>query len=319
MIAASPQYEGLRSGHSACPGCAHATTIRTVLRALGPRVVAVTVPSCTPVIFGAYPNTCIKVPTYHTAFETAASAAAGIAQALDIQGKGDIPVVAFAGDGGTFDIGLQSLSGAADRNENILYICLDNEAYMNTGVQVSSATPRFAWTGTSPAGNPRRKKQIMEVMAAHRIPYAATATIGFPEDLTAKVEKARHVRGTRFLHVLSPCVTGWKIPEHMAAKVAAMAVETNIFPLYEVEDGVLYRLTHQPRALPVSRYLSLQGRYRHVTEEQVCFLQSEADWAWEDLVDREDRGRARSRSRPCGQSGQAAADLRESDSGSRAR
>ncbi|NIO09604.1 MAG: pyruvate synthase subunit beta, partial [Deltaproteobacteria bacterium] len=119
-----------------------------------------------------------------------------------VQGKEDIPVLAFAGDGGTFDIGLQSLSGAADRNEDFIYVCMDNEAYMNTGIQVSSATPRYAWTGTSPTGNTRRKKQIMEIMAAHRMPYAATASIAFPEDLTEKIQKAKKIRGTRFIHML---------------------------------------------------------------------------------------------------------------------
>lgn len=273
----------MRPGHSACPGCGVAVGMRIVLQALGKRVVVVVVPSCVAVISGPFPNAAAAVPMFHSAFEIAAPTAAGISAALKIQGKDDIPVLAFAGDGGTFDIGLQSLSGAADRNEDFIYVCMDNEAYMNTGIQVSSSTPRYAWTGTSPKGNTRRKKQIMEIMAAHRIPYAATACIGFPEDLVRKVKKAKAIRGTRFLHLLSPCPTGWKTAEHMSPKVALSAVETNIFPLYEIVNGLEYTITHVSRSLPVETYLSLQGRYKHLTPEQVGDIQAETDRKWADL------------------------------------
>ena len=275
--------EMMRPGHSACPGCGVAVGMRLVLQALGKRVVVVVVPSCVAVISGPFPNAAVGVPMFHSAFEIAAPTAAGIAAALKIQGKEDIPVLAFAGDGGTFDIGLQSLSGAADRNEDFIYVCMDNEAYMNTGIQVSSSTPRYAWTGTSPKGNTRRKKQIMEIMAAHRIPYAATACIGFPEDLIRKVKKAKEIRGTRFLHLLSPCPTGWKTAEHMSPKLALSAVETNIFPLYEIVDGLDYTINHVSRSLPVEAYLSLQGRYKHLTPEQVREIQAETDRRWADL------------------------------------
>ena len=275
--------EVMRPGHSACPGCGVAVGMRLVLQALGKRVVVVVVPSCVAVISGPFPNAAVGVPMFHSAFEIAAPTAAGIAAALKIQGKEDIPVLAFAGDGGTFDIGLQSLSGAADRNEDFIYVCMDNEAYMNTGIQVSSSTPRYAWTGTSPKGNTRRKKQIMEIMAAHRIPYAATACIGFPEDLIRKVKKAKEIRGTRFLHLLSPCPTGWKTAEHMSPKLALSAVETNIFPLYEIVDGLDYTINHVSRSLPVEAYLSLQGRYKHLTPEQLREIQLETDRRWDDL------------------------------------
>jgi pyruvate/2-oxoacid:ferredoxin oxidoreductase beta subunit len=275
--------EVMRPGHSACPGCGVAVGMRLVLQALGKRVVVVVVPSCVAVISGPFPNAAVGVPMFHSAFEIAAPTAAGIAAALKIQGKEDIPVLAFAGDGGTFDIGLQSLSGAADRNEDFIYVCMDNEAYMNTGIQVSSSTPRYAWTGTSPKGNTRRKKQIMEIMAAHRIPYAATACIGFPEDLMGKVKKAKEIRGTRFLHLLSPCPTGWKTAEHMSPKLALSAVETNIFPLYEIVDGLDYTINQVSRSLPVETYLSLQGRYKHLTPEQVREIQVETDRRWADL------------------------------------
>ena len=275
--------EVMRSGHSACPGCGVAMGMRMVLRALGTRSVVVMVPSCVAIISGPYPNAALSVPVFHSAFEVAAPTAAGISNAFKVQGIDDIPVLAFAGDGGTFDIGLQSLSGAADRNDDFIYVCMDNEAYMNTGIQVSSATPRFAWTSTSPRGNTRQKKQIMEIMAAHRIPYAATACIGFPDDLEKKVERAKEVRGTRFLHLLSPCPTGWKMAEHMAPKSAVAAVETNIFPLYEIVDGVQYTITHISKGLPVETYLSLQGRYEHLGAEEIRSIQSEADRAWADL------------------------------------
>jgi pyruvate/2-oxoacid:ferredoxin oxidoreductase beta subunit len=283
--------EVMRPGHSACPGCGVAVGMRLVLQALGKRVVVVVVPSCVAVISGPFPNAAVGVPMFHSAFEIAAPTAAGISAALKIQGKEDIPVLAFAGDGGTFDIGLQSLSGAADRNEDFIYVCMDNEAYMNTGIQVSSSTPRFAWTGTSPKGNTRRKKQIMEIMAAHRIPYAATACIGFPEDLIRKVKKAKEIRGTRFLHLLSPCPTGWKTAEHMSPKVALSAAETNIFPLYEIVDGLDYTINHVSGNLPVEAYLSLQGRYKHLTPEQVREIQAETDRKWADLKGKAAQGR----------------------------
>jgi len=273
----------MRSGHSACPGCGQAISMRLVLRAIGAKAIVVTVPSCVSVIAGPFPNAAINVPMYHAAFEVAAASAAGISNALKTQGRQDIPVLAFAGDGGTFDIGLQSLSGAADRNEDFIYVCYDNEGYMNTGIQVSSATPTHTWTGTTPTGNTRRKKQIMEIMAAHRIPYAATASIGFPEDMMQKVQKARDIRGTRFIHLLSPCNTGWKIAEDMSPRVSTLAVETNVFPLYEIIDGLEYRITYNSKGLPVEDYLSVQGRYKHLKPEQIKSIQSETDRAWQDL------------------------------------
>lgn len=279
--------EILRSGHGACPGCGLAMGMRMVLRALGQRAVVVVVPSCVAVISGPYPYAALGVPVFHSAFEIAAPTAAAIAAAFEIQGKQDIPVLAFAGDGGTFDIGLQSLSGAAARNDNFIYVCMDNEAYMNTGIQVSSATPAHAWTGTSPRGNTRPKKQIMEIMAAHRIPYSATASIGYPEDLMAKVRRAKEISGTRFIHVLSPCPTGWKTAENVSPHCGVAAVECNIFPLYEIVDGLQYAITHRPAGLPVQTYLDLQGRYKHLTEKEIEAIQSEADRMWRDLQEKD--------------------------------
>ena len=275
--------EIMSSGQMACPGCGLALGMRQVMRAMGKRCVVVVVPSCVAVTTGPFPYYALGVPAFHSAFEIAAPTAAGIRNALIEQGKDDIPVLAFAGDGGTFDIGLQSLSGCADRNEDIIYVCMDNEAYMNTGVQVSSATPRFTWTGTSPSGNTRRKKKFMEIIAAHRMPYAATASPAFPEDLTRKIQKAKAMRGTRFLHILAPCNTGWKIKEDMAVQVAMLSVETNVFPLYEIEDGVNYTLNHEPKNLPIEEYLNVQGRYKHLKPEQIQIMQAEADRNMDDL------------------------------------
>jgi pyruvate/2-oxoacid:ferredoxin oxidoreductase beta subunit len=229
------------------------------------------------------------VSTFHSAFEIAAPTAAGIANALKIQGKDDIQVVAFAGDGGTFDIGLQSLSGATKNNEDILYVCLDNEAYMNTGIQVSSATPSYAWTGTTPKGNPRRKKNIMEIMAAHYNPYSATASIGFPQYLRRKIQKAKSIRGTKFIHMLVPCPTGWRTSSDIAPELSILAVETNVFPLYEIENGTKYTINHQPRNLPVREYLQKQGRFKHLTEEQIGQIQAEVDEEWKLLMIRDSK------------------------------
>jgi pyruvate ferredoxin oxidoreductase beta subunit/2-oxoisovalerate ferredoxin oxidoreductase beta subunit len=269
MVLSIDEPNLLRPGHAACAGCGLAIGMKLVLQAMGPRTIAVIVPSCEGAIGGVYPNTAYGVPTIHSAFEIAAPTAAGISNALKIQGKDDIQVLAFAGDGGTFDIGLQALSGVAKNNDNILYVCLDNEAYMNTGIQVSSATPSYAWTGTTPEGNPRRKKNIMEIMAAHYNPYSATATIGFPRDLQEKIKKAKSIRGTKFIHMLVPCPTGWKTPSDLSPELSVLSVETNVFPLYEVEDGRRYTINHEPRRLSVQEYLLRQGRYKHLKEEQI--------------------------------------------------
>jgi pyruvate ferredoxin oxidoreductase beta subunit/2-oxoisovalerate ferredoxin oxidoreductase beta subunit len=276
-----PNY--LRPGHAACAGCGLATGMKLVLQAMGPRTIAVIVPSCEGAIGGVYPTTSYGVPTIHSAFEIAAPTAAGIANGLKVQGLTDIQVLAFAGDGGTFDIGLQALSGVAKSNDDIIYVCLDNEGYMNTGIQVSSSTPSFAWTGTTPKGNPRRKKNIMEIMAAHYNPYSATATIGFPRDLQQKITKAKSIRGTKFIHMLVPCPTGWRTSSDISPELSILAVETNIFPLYEVEDGKKYTINHQPRRLPVQEYLSKQGRFKHLKEEEIKQIQKDADDEWKKL------------------------------------
>ncbi len=276
--------EYMRCGHMACPGCGEATTIRLALKVLGEKTIMVILPSCVGVISGNYPVSAFSVPCFHSAFEIAAPTASGIAHALKIQGREDVTVLALAGDGGTFDIGLQSLSGAADRNDNFIYLCLDNEAYMNTGIQSSSATPQNAWTMTTPGGRKGRKKKFMQIIAAHRIPYAATASLGHPQDLMEKIRKAKEIKGTKFIHTLTPCATGWRMAEDLTAKAAQLAVESKLFPLYEIIDGKEYRITHQPKGIPVADYVKLQGRYRHFKADDIARLQREVDEDWEQLV-----------------------------------
>jgi pyruvate/2-oxoacid:ferredoxin oxidoreductase beta subunit len=195
-------------------------------------------------------------------------------------------VLVLAGDGGTYDIGFQCLSSAAERNEDFLYVCLDNEGYMNTGAQKSSSTPHFARTGSTPAGKPSRKKNIVEIMAAHGIPYVATASASHLPDLVRKVDKAKRLRGTRFLSVLIPCLDGWGLPDDAGLVAARYAVECGAFPLLEVEDGRRWTLNVATRTRPVADYLALQGRYRGLPAADVATLQGEIDEAWAGLVRR---------------------------------
>jgi 2-oxoisovalerate ferredoxin oxidoreductase beta subunit len=281
-----PEEEILSPGHLACQGCGASMAMRYALKALGRNTVLSIPACCWAVIDGPFPYSAAGVPVYHCAFETAASTAAGISHALSRLGKDETTVVAWAGDGGTFDIGLQALSGAAERNDSMIYVVYDNEAYMNTGIQRSSATPHGAWTTTTPALHFKKghKKNIMEIMVAHSIPYAATANIAYPEDLVKKLQKARSLKGMRFLHVYAPCPTGWKHAPSLTVKIARMATESNVFPIYEVENGV-YAINRRIKApKPVAEYLKMQGRFHHLREEDVQFIQSSVDRDWERLV-----------------------------------
>jgi len=278
-----PRDEYVYSGHMGCPGCGATLTMRYALKAMGPRTVVVVCASCWTNLAGFFPFSSLSVPAVHCAFSAAAATASGLKAALDMRGADDIDVLAWAGDGGTLDIGLQGLSAAAERNEDIVYICYDNEAYMNTGIQRSSATPLGAWTTTTPLGQDRPKKNIMNIMVAHEVPYAATVSIGFPVDLMRKVAKAKGIRGTRFIHAISPCPTGWRAAPHLTVKLARLAVESKVFPLYEVEQGE-YTITHMPRAHDVKEYLELQGRFKHLTDDDVQGIQSDLERAWQCLV-----------------------------------
>ena len=281
-----PDQELMSPGHLACPGCGATLAMRLALKALGSKTIVSMPACCWSVIDGPFPYSSLSVPLYHTAFETAAACASGIRAALDAKGDRETTVLAWAGDGGTFDIGIQALSGAAERNDNLIYVCYDNEAYMNTGIQRSSATPFRAWTTTTPVNSPKGepKKNIVEIMAAHRIPYVATATVAFPEDLVAKVTKAKGIRGTRFIHILSPCPPGWKSQNDASIRLSRLAVESRLFPLYEIEDGVRYRLTYQPKGVPVRDYIVQQDRFRHFKEKDIEEAQRTVDREWERLM-----------------------------------
>jgi pyruvate/2-oxoacid:ferredoxin oxidoreductase beta subunit len=266
-----PEEDLVYSGHTACPGCGAVLALKYVLKGLGPRTMVVIPPSCAGTIVAPFPYSALKIPILRIPFESTAISASGVRAALDAMGKKDIHVLGWAGDGGTFDIGLQALSAAAERNDNILYVCYDNEAYMNTGIQRSSSTPECTWTTTTPSPYVKDtpKKDIVRIMAAHKIPYIATASIGYPLDLIKKVEKAKEKVGTKFILIFSPCPTGWRYSAEMTIKIAKLATETGIFPLYEIEDGEKYYLSQKRKEKLPKEYFSLQGRFRAMKEEDL--------------------------------------------------
>jgi pyruvate/2-oxoacid:ferredoxin oxidoreductase beta subunit len=284
-----PGEELMTSGHLACQGCGATLAMRYVLKALG-RKTALCIPACCwSVIDGPFPHSSLEVPIFHCAFETAAASASGLKAGLEMVGDSETTVVAWAGDGGTFDIGIQALSGAAERNEDIIYVCYDNEAYMNTGIQRSSATPYGAWTTTTPVKHfkSRPKKDIDAIMAAHGIPYLATANTSFPEDLYRKVKKAMAIKGTRFFHIYAPCPTGWKSRPEDTIRLGRMAVQNCVFPIYEVEDGEKYTINIKPREKkPIVDYVRLQGRFHHLKDEDIQVMQAGVDKRWERLLKR---------------------------------
>ncbi len=285
-----PAEELMTSGHLACQGCGATQAMRFALKAMGPKTALVIPACCWSVIDGPFPHTSLRVPIFHTAFEAAASTASGLKAGLEMRGDTETVVMAWAGDGGTFDIGLQALSGAAERNEDIVYVCYDNEAYMNTGIQRSSATPIGAWTTTTPVAHykKRPKKKIIDIMAAHSIPYIASASVAFPEDLIRKFQKAREIKGTRFLHVFAPCPTGWKIPPELSVEMARLAVTSKIFPLLEVtEQGRKWEVWKDFEPTPLRDYIKAQGRFRHLNDEEIAWVEREVETYWQDLLARE--------------------------------
>lgn len=275
-----------KSGHAACAGCIESLSMRIIVNTVGSDAVAVVPPSCGAIICGGYPNSSLSIPTFHTTLEAAAASASGVKRSLVARGKPDTTVICLAGDGGTYDIGFQALSSAVERNEDILYICFDNEGYMNTGGQKSSSTPLQAVTGSTPAGKLSPKKNLVEILAAHNIPYVATASAGHADDFVRKVEKAKNIRGTKVIIVLIPCLAGWGLADDSGIRVTRLAVDSGVFPLYEVENGVDYTLNHTQKSKPVNEYLSVQKRYRHLQDEDVAQIQAGVDSEWERLLRR---------------------------------
>ena len=283
-------------GHRLCAGCPVPIFTKMLTRVSDCKIVAGSATGCLEVGSSIFPYSAWKVPWIHTAFENVAASMSGVEsmyRSLKKQGKIDqkIKFVAMGGDGGTYDIGLQSLSGAMERGHDLLYICYDNGAYMNTGVQRSGATPFGAATTTSPAGSvipgkQQARKDLTSIMVAHHLHYVAQASVHKPVDLANKLKKAIEHDGPAFINLLSPCVPGWKIEADMAVEVARMAVETRYWPLYEVEDGI-YQLNYRPKEeLPITDWIFLQGRFRHLKDPNrrsvVDELQRQVDehWAW---------------------------------------
>ncbi|MEK6988392.1 MAG: 3-methyl-2-oxobutanoate dehydrogenase subunit beta [Candidatus Thermoplasmatota archaeon] len=284
-----PAIELMSSGHSACPGCGAPLVMRYLLKGLGPNTI-VTVPACCwTVIATPFPTTALDVPMLDNAFEATGASISGLRAAADMLGLKDVTIVGFAGDGGTVDIGLQALSGMLERRTDGIYVMYDNEAYMNTGVQRSGATPEGAWTTTTPVdavsrGKAEQKKDIMAIVAAHRPAYAATVNVAFPEDFVKKVEKARSIHGPRFIHALAPCPPGWRYSSEKTIEIGRLATDTNVFPLYEIEDGK-YRITRKlGKAKPVAEYLKAQGRFGHLNEAEIAEIQAQVDANWKRLV-----------------------------------
>jgi pyruvate ferredoxin oxidoreductase beta subunit len=283
-----PVEEFVAEGHSFCTGCGEALALRLACKALGRNVIIANATGCIEICTSPLPVTSWRVPWIHTLFENTAAVISGSEAGLRIlmkKGKvpeKDIKCVAVAGDGGTSDIGMQALSGALERRHDFLYLCFDNEAYMNTGIQRSSATPYGASTTTAPAGKfsigqSTWKKNLPEIAVAHDIPYVATASPGYPFDLMNKVKKGAEINGPAYVHLLSPCPTGWRSPSNLSVKLGKLAVETAIFPLYEVENG-RYKLNVAPAKLkPVEEYLKPQGRFRHLMEADVKEIQKHVD------------------------------------------
>ncbi|MCD6384047.1 MAG: pyruvate synthase subunit beta [Thermoplasmata archaeon] len=282
-----PDEELFTPGHTACPGCGVAQAVRNLMKVLGKNTVVYLPANCLLVFSATYPLDAFKVPYLHLLFENSGVAAAGIRRALRKLGKNDVNVVALAGDGGTADIGMQALSGAAERNEDIIYVMVDNEAYMNTGIQRSGSTPFGAWTTTTPVGKKikgkmEHKKDVMKIMMAHEVPYAATVSPAFPADMLRKFEKVKNKHGFRFLQIYTTCPTGWRAPSEKTITLARMAVETGIFPLLEYEDGVL-KVNYRPKGkYTVEEYLKAQGRFKHFTPEMMEEVKHwiEMKWRW---------------------------------------
>jgi pyruvate ferredoxin oxidoreductase beta subunit len=296
--------EILSPGHRACSGCAEVLAVRLMSKALGENTVIASATGCMEIVSSMFPTTAWEIPWIHVAFENAAAVASGVAaglKALRKKGRIDdryVKVVGMAGDGGTMDIGFQALSGAMERGHDMLFVCFDNEAYMNTGIQRSSGTPMGASTTTAPAGKfssgqQTWKKNMPEIMVAHNVPYVATACTSYPLDFIRKVEKAKSIKGPSYIHCFSVCPTGWRSASQLAISTGRLAVQTGVFPLYEVENGE-YRLSGEmPEKLkPIKDYFKAQGRYRHLGEEEIGKIQRRVETEYQKLIAKGNRSKA---------------------------
>jgi len=274
-------------GNATCAGCGAAIAIRLAHKALGPRTVFVVPACCTSVIQSAFPFTAFATPCLNIAFEAAAAAASGVVAAYEKRGVKDVTVLAWAGDGGTVDIGIQALSGAAERGTNFIYVCYDNEAYGNTGFQRSGSSPYGSQTTTTPTGKKEHKKDVPMIMAAHGIPYVATACISYPLDFVNKLRKAKEMVGTKYIQVLTPCPPGWRFSTEKTIEMGRLAVQTGIWALFEVEHGS-FKLSSPSAALvdkskrkPLEEYVKAQGRFNRLTSEDADEIRRWIDETWE--------------------------------------
>ena len=301
MNAKNMPADELFFGHKACAGCGGSLAVRAALKVLGPNAVAALPAGCMSAVGFNFPQLCFANNAMITPFAATAAVLTGVEAGLRAQGKkpDDCTVVGFAGDGGTADIGIQALSGAIDRNDDVLYICYDNEAYMNTGIQKSSLTPFGAKTTTTPAGKNAhgcltQKKNVFEIIAAHGLPYAATASVGYMSDFLKKLERAKGIRGTRFIHVIAPCPTGWGAPESKMVDLARDVVDCGLWYLAEYEGeqesgvpGGKFTLNRKPREFASVRdYLKSQGRFRALSDEEISLVERSRDAKWE-MIERD--------------------------------
>lgn len=277
----------ISKGVTTCEGCGMELLARSILEVLGENTIILTPPSCSAVLTGFGDETSWKVPSFQSNLENIAAYCSGISEALEFKGREDVHVVALAGDGGTVDIGLQALSGAIERGHKFIYVCYDNEAYMNTGIQRSGSTPTGAWTTTTPGGKNEVKKDIVGMLMAQGIPYIATASVGYIDDFKDKLRKAKEVDGPSYIHAIQPCAPGWRFHPSQTIKIAQLAVETNLFPLFEAVNGQVKITKKISKVKPVDEYLKMQGRFKNVTEEQVESLEERSKEYYEKLINME--------------------------------
>jgi pyruvate ferredoxin oxidoreductase beta subunit len=270
-----PLEEYYIPGSAACPGCPATIAMRIVFKAIGKKMIMVVPACCTAVIQSLHPDTSFNIPIMNIAFEAAAAGASGVTAALKTQGKEDITVVAWAGDGGTYDIGIQALSGAFERQTNFIYICYNNQIYSNTGIQRSGATPYAAWTTTTVGGKTEFRKEMGEIVMAHHIPYVAQACISYPEDLYNKVKKAKSIKGPKYVEILAPCPPGWRFSMERTVEMGILAVETGAWALYECENDKMtfngrskLLLEKKIERKPVEEWIKYQGRFRHLFQPE---------------------------------------------------
>ena len=276
-------------GDAACPGCPIPIAWKVLSAVFGDKMILVIPACCSSVVVGMYPGNSLRASVIHVPFASAAAVASGVSEALKKRGVTDVQVIAWAGDGGTADIGMASLSGAAERNHDFIYIMYDNEAYMNTGIQRSSSTPRGAWTTTTPViGKSEEKKDVAKIMIAHGVPYVATASIGYVHDFYNKLVRASKIRGFKFISLHAPCPIGWRFDPRYTVKIARLAVESGLWILYEYYDGKIHLsgpsrpYVDPSKRKPVEEYLKLQGRFRRIDDELLKSIQEyvEKNWEW---------------------------------------